>query len=47
MKNKVAKIIFSVILLGAILIPSVGSTSIGVHGGTFTTQGLDTPYTGM
>jgi hypothetical protein len=47
MKNKVAKIIFSVILLGAIIVPSVGGISTGANSGIFTPQGVDNPGAGL
>ncbi|GFP77603.1 hypothetical protein [Clostridium fungisolvens] len=43
MKNKVAKVIFIVILLGAIIVPTFGTGSKTISGGTFTTQGVDNP----
>lgn len=46
MKNKVSKIIFSVILLGVMLVPFFGTGNINVNTGVFTTQGFDTPTQG-
>ncbi|MBK1810530.1 hypothetical protein JHL18_07765 [Clostridium sp. YIM B02505] len=46
MKNKVAKIIFGVILLGAIIIPSFGGVNTTIGNGRITTLGYDTPNPG-
>ena len=47
MKNKVSKIIFSVILLGVMVIPLFGTGSTNVNTGIFTTQGFDSPIQGQ
>ncbi|GFP74190.1 hypothetical protein [Clostridium fungisolvens] len=45
MRNKIAKVVLSVLLVAVVAVPVLGNASPKLHGGIVTTQGGEVPET--